>query len=172
MYACLCPPTHVQKWSGLWSSCDWGMQGPCSLQTRALHQQRGAEPSPGPSNRVLKCCLATCACQRPPQPMETAKGDEFSKWDLLFKYFLQCTDSWKRGQQGEWKQRNCGGGMRNKRRVMRIQGKRQGEENKIGEGKLQDVRGGVIREISRYWEIEQLEEECLHLQDECLGIKS
>lgn len=33
---------------------------------------------------------------------------------------------------------------------MKIQGKRKGEESKIDEGKLQDVRGDVIREISRY----------------------
>lgn len=128
------------------------MQGPCSLQTRALHQQHGTEPSPGPSNRVWKCCLATC--QRPPQPREPARGDEFSKWDLLFKYFLQCTDSWKRGQQAEWKQRNCGGGMRNEGRVSRLwvsedpRKKREGEERKSGEGKLQDVRGDVIRDIN------------------------
>lgn len=32
----------------------------------------------------------------------------------------------------------------------RIQGRRKGEESKIGEGKLQDVRGDVIREINRY----------------------
>lgn len=35
---------------------------------------------------------------RLPQPIETARGTQFWKWDLLFKYFLQCTESWKRGQ--------------------------------------------------------------------------
>lgn len=68
--------------------------------------------------------------QRPPQPGEAARGNELSKWDLLFKYFLQCTDSWKRGQQAEWKQRNCGGGMRNRGRVSRLWVSKDPRKNK------------------------------------------
>lgn len=43
---------------------------------------------------------------------------------------------------------------------MRIQVKRT-EESKITERKIQGIRGDVIREISRYWELGWLGEGCL-----------
>lgn len=49
------PPGRSRTLIFLWR----GIQAPCCLQSRALHQQRGAELSPSPSNRVLKSCLAT-----------------------------------------------------------------------------------------------------------------
>lgn len=115
--SCLCPPTYLQEGAGLWSSCEEVFRplvackaGHCMSRAESQSLEQGAKELL--SNAPQR--------QRPPQPGEAARGDGFSKWDLLFKYFLQCTDSWKRGQQAEWKQRNCGGGMRNKGRVSRL----------------------------------------------------